>query len=530
MKNQPYSIFEIFTALFFITVPLLFGLYSITLGQDINWDLLNYHLYSPYAYLNGRMHLDLSPAGQQSYFNPLLDLVYFVANSALSPKFVGFLIGLIQGISYVFIYNIANQVLGKGRNWDALFLGLAGLLSVGFLSEVGTTFHDSLIGVLTLASLWLSISAIERIERDQPSFKALISISGILMGVACGLKLVFVIYALALFVGLLLVPFPWSVRFKLALPFGVFAFAGLLLTGGFWFYKVWGEFGNPLFPQFNDIFHGALVSSEPIRDIRFLPKTFYDKLFYPAIFTIDPIRVGELQFRQVSWIFGYVALIALGFACLFRSNRSESYPKLSAPVILLVCYFGIAYFLWLNIFGVYRYIIPIEVLIPVLIFIAIDYFFKPGMPRWVPIVFLSFITLANLKGAPDWGRSNWADKLYRVESSVLTNSPNPAVLYLVGQPLAWIIPALQIKTPFVQLAPNMPVTEVYWKKAKELARGRSGKQYAIFESSSSDLASRAIIGLKKLGLAVDENTCDHLITYLGSTRYEYRYCEVKAQF
>lgn len=373
------------------------------------------------------------------------------------------------------------------------------------------------------------MSAIGCIDSDQRRSTALISMSGALIGVACGLKLVFAIYALALFLGLLLVPFRWNARFKLAFLFGVCAFAGLLLTGGYWSYKMWVEFGNPLFPQFNTIFHGELSSFETIGDIRFLPKNLYEKLFYPAIFTNDPLRVGEFHYRQVSWIFGYVALLALGSAGLFRPNRVEPDRKLSPQVVLLVSYFGIGYFLWLNIFGIYRYLIPIEVLIPLLLFISIDHFFKLNVPRWGAVVFLSLITLSNLKGAPDWGRSNWADKLYRVESSVLTASPVPAAVYLVGQPLGWIIPALEINTPFIQLAPNMSITDAYWKKAKDLVEGRSGKQFMIFESTSPDLASRASIGLAKLGLAQDETACHRLVGYLGTARYEYRFCEVKQQ-
>jgi hypothetical protein len=529
MKQQKYSLWKVCTSACLVIVPVLFGLYSIKLGQDISWDLLNHHLYNPYAYLHDRIHLDLAPAGLQTYFNPLLDLAYFTAISALSPKLVGFLIGLAQGISFTFIYKIAGQVLGERRNGYALFLGLAGVLSVGFLSEVGTAFHDSLVGVLTLASLWFSMLTIGCIDGDQRKSAALISMSGALIGVACGLKLVCAIYALALFLAMFFVPFPWNTRFKLALLFAVCAFAGLLLTGGYWFYKMWREFGNPLFPLFNNIFHGELARFESMRDTRFLPKNFYEKLFYPALFTVEPHRVSELPFKQVSWIFGYVALLALGSAGLFRASNVEPDRKLSSQVVLLVSYFGLVYVLWLNLFGIYRYAIAIEVLIPLVLFIAIDHFLKLNVPRWGAVVFISFITFANLKGIPDFGHSNWSDKLYRVESSILTALPEPVAIYLVGQPLAWLIPALDINTPFIQLAPNMSVSEAYWKKARELVGGRSGKQFVIFESTSPDLASRASIGLAKLGLAQDETACHRLVGYFGTARYEYRFCEVKQQ-
>jgi len=48
-----------------LLVPLAFGLYAVKLGQDTNWDLLNYHLYNPFAYLNDRLSLDLALAGLQ---------------------------------------------------------------------------------------------------------------------------------------------------------------------------------------------------------------------------------------------------------------------------------------------------------------------------------------------------------------------------------------------------------------------------------------------------------------------------------
>ena len=51
---------------------------SVLMGQDANWDLRNYHLYNPFALLHGRLWRDLMPAGPQSYFNPLLDVPYYV--------------------------------------------------------------------------------------------------------------------------------------------------------------------------------------------------------------------------------------------------------------------------------------------------------------------------------------------------------------------------------------------------------------------------------------------------------------------
>lgn len=515
----------IFIFIYLLSVPMIFGIYSIRLGQDINWDLQNYHLYNAYSYLNNRIHFDLAPAGLQSYFNPLLDVIYWHTIAALGPKATGFLIAFIQGISIVFIYMIATRILG-GRGLYSIFIATAGVLSVGFLSEIGTTLHDSLIGLLTLISLWLGVLAIEDINEKQFSLP-LIAAAGILIGFACGLKLVFCMYALAMFLAIFLVPLPLYCRVRLGLVFGFSSFSGLAIFGGFWLYKMWVEFGNPVFPQFNNIFQGELAALEPLRDIRFLPRNIYEKFIYPFIFTSNPLRVGELKYEQVNWIFGYISLLALAAYGLFQALKVVESIKLKPSAIFLISYIGISYIVWLNLFGIYRYLIPIEVLIPLLIFLCIDYFLSPSIPRWTIVILLSLCTFANLRGVPDWWHSNWSKTLYRIDSSILNSEPKPAAIYLVGQPLGWLVPALDIDTPFIQLAPNMHVSPAYWSKANNILGQRAGKQYAVFESFSPTLVSKSNKTLAKLGLTLDESSCSDLVAYLGTQKYVYRLCEVK---
>ena len=132
-----------------LLVALAFGFLSLSLGQDRNWDLLNYHLYNPYAFLNDRTEFDLAPAGAQTFFSPMLDVIYFSAISLMSPRLVGFLLGFLQGLNFFLLYIIAGVVLRQHAQRDifSLFLALGGVLTVGFLAEVGSTMHDSLVGL-----------------------------------------------------------------------------------------------------------------------------------------------------------------------------------------------------------------------------------------------------------------------------------------------------------------------------------------------------------------------------------------------
>ncbi len=59
--------------------PVLFGLSILWLGQDISWDLRNYHYYNPFAFLNGRMGHDVAVAHVATYYNPLIYIPFYWA-------------------------------------------------------------------------------------------------------------------------------------------------------------------------------------------------------------------------------------------------------------------------------------------------------------------------------------------------------------------------------------------------------------------------------------------------------------------
>ncbi len=75
-------------------------MYSIWLGIDVNFDLLNYHLYNPYAFLNGKIGQDLFTAGVHSTLNPLPDLYFYWVFFTFfnSTKWIGFFMGLSYGV------------------------------------------------------------------------------------------------------------------------------------------------------------------------------------------------------------------------------------------------------------------------------------------------------------------------------------------------------------------------------------------------------------------------------------------------
>src|SRR5450755_4444839 len=60
-----------------------------SLGQDVNWDLRNYHFYNAWAFIHDRLGWDLAPAQLQTFHNPLLDLpFYWMVAAGWHPRLI----------------------------------------------------------------------------------------------------------------------------------------------------------------------------------------------------------------------------------------------------------------------------------------------------------------------------------------------------------------------------------------------------------------------------------------------------------
>ena len=163
-------------------IPLAAGLYVISIGQDTNWDLRNYHFYNPFAYLTSRMGHDVAVSHVATYYNPLMYIPFYYAVTALPPKAVGFILGLIPGFNILFLYAIARRVIDLGRPaqtaWFCLAVALLGLLGQNSLAEIGTSYADNIMSLPVLAGVWLLVRC---------GVRAQAAVCGLLRGVVRGL-------------------------------------------------------------------------------------------------------------------------------------------------------------------------------------------------------------------------------------------------------------------------------------------------------------------------------------------------------
>ncbi|MYM92044.1 DUF2029 domain-containing protein, partial [Rugamonas sp. FT82W] len=348
-------------------LPLLFGLLSLLLGQDDNWDLRNYHLYNPFALLNGKLNVDLAPGQWQSYFNPTLDLVYYGLLRALPAPLAGFAMGVLHGLNVLLVLAIARRLLPASGRRLPLLLALAGCMGCAFFSQLGNSMGDNLTALSVLGALALALRHWDTLARVNGRGLALALLAGLVMGAGTGLKLTNATYALALCAALLVLPGGWWRALARAFVFGVGVLSGIALTAGHWFWRMWLEFGNPLYPQFNDIFHAPLAAPLGIVDTHWLPQGWTEKLLWPVIFALHPERVTEIRMRLLLWPLLYVGFIVLAVAALraWRRPRAAAAPApLSPQARFLLAFFVLAYLGWQALFSIYRYLVPLELLAP----------------------------------------------------------------------------------------------------------------------------------------------------------------------
>ena len=174
-----FSCFTVKNIALFLFFICLGGGISLFLGQDVCFDLQNYHLYIPYAFLHGRMGTDIIPAGAlHTFFNPLLDvpsfLLFFYLNNW--PLLTGFLMGGIYGLFLFVLWKTLGFFFGGDtREEKCLRVAVLCLAGTGIasLSQIGRFTNEVQTAVIGMIACWfLCKSAFEEHSGVKYAFAA----------------------------------------------------------------------------------------------------------------------------------------------------------------------------------------------------------------------------------------------------------------------------------------------------------------------------------------------------------------------
>jgi hypothetical protein len=471
-----------------VSAVVLCGLWSMLRGQDANWDLRNYHLYNGYAALHGRLGVDLAAAQMQSYFNPALDIVQYALMTGLPAPLAAFVFGAWHGLLFALVAAIGWRVLADDprRAVRVPLLALAGLFTGAFLSELGNTMADNTTAVPVLGAMALVLSAQAR-ARDGQGAALRWLLAGVLIGLAVAFKLTNAVYAVALGLAALADGGHPRARVAGAAIMTVAALASFAVVGGPWFLRVWQQFGNPLFPQFNAWFQSPLALPVSVADTRWLPKDLREWLTWPLLLSLHPRRVSDVGLAQFGWgVLYLMALIGIAWR-LLRRVPADTQRMLPAARTLLV-YFVVAYVLWQAIFSIHRYLVAIEVLLPLLLWWAWPRLLGPASLRLrVPVMVL--LALYAWHGTGEWGHAAWRRPAFAVEAPAMPAPRDSAVVLVGGEPQAWRIPFLPPEAVYLSFASNFPASPAYVDAARRILAGRP-QRYAMLHATGDRDAER----------------------------------------
>ena len=496
-----------------LIVPLCFGLISLLLGADRSYDLLNYHIYDAFAFLHGRIDLDLAPAGFQSYFNPLLDLLYYSMAVHWPGWLTGFTMGLLHGLNFVLLLGIARRALpdlpDEDRNRLPLLLALAGCLTSNFLSELGNSMGDNTTALLELAALYTVLAGWERLREGNRRAVGVVLLAGALAGVGAGLKLTNGSYALALCAGLLVLPCrPWQ-RIKLSSLFAAGVLVGIALSG-YWYFFLWRHFGNPLFPQYSVIFPNELTRPVGTIDTHWTPKGIAATLSWPFLFSLDSLRVGQIHLRQILWPLLYVLFLLWGVLRLFRRLRPGVDDDRRQLYVLV--YVGVGFVLWMKVFGVFRYLVPVELTGPLAVFLVLRRCFEYPLARRIAAWSLAAATLVVVVGGTStWGHEPWKDPMFSAEIPPLEDPSATTVMVMGGDtPYAWLVTQFPQEVAFLGLRPAFPDSKAFRARMHSIPATRGGPIYAVLKAefpSRADTIARQNDWARSFGLEDGQRGC-----------------------
>ena len=428
-------------------------------GKDVNWDLLNYHLYIAHAWEHTKYLTDFMGAGPNSYFNPLGYLpFYWMVMAGWHSLAIGLLMGAFHGLGLIILWAICEQFLFRGQAHARLLSTVSVLLAASspvFAGVVGGTFLEPTLTVFVFASLWLTGLGC---ERGAPGKSLLLILGGgLLMGLATGLKLTNIVFVTAMGLSLL---FVMGMRFKaLVTPtvFSIGVIVGYLMVNGWWAYQLYQEFGNPFFPFFNEIFQSPDFSAAKLDHDRF-------KLASPLDVLTLPFRMAYFH----SWIyvennapdirpallvvFG-VALAAKTLIAKARENGSVTIRKNPARNMVFA-FFACSTALWLWTTGNGRYALPILMLVGPLLTLTI--YKTTANVKHTSILVSAVLVLqllhAGSAGNPRWTSTEWTPLWFKsTMPSRLKDNPHAYLSLGTSRSNSVVAPFLHPKSTFVSL-------------------------------------------------------------------------------
>jgi hypothetical protein len=507
-------------------IPLLSGFASLYLGKDINWDLLNYHYYNAYAFLNHRMDFDIAPAQLQTFINPIADIPFYWMIKSFPAWVSGFVIGFIHGLNlslvFMIFWKLSKNINLRQKILAGLCLVIVSGIAPGFISELGNTMHDNLTSVFVLGAVYLLLSALDKVNDDHPKVSwRYIGAAGLIMGIGVGIKPSIVIFALSSALIFTLLQPLWRNKLTSLFIYGATGMTGGLLSAGFWWWEMWQRFRNPFFPFYNHIFKSPYFTATEVNWSTFLPEHLWEYFIWPLIFTFNGSRVNQFNFFDIRFALLYILFLVWIVVFLTGKIRTPSYENnrtfnLNLGTSLLL-FFILSYILWIRESATYRFLIPLELLTPLCFLILLDRLIPSHKTQTILAVSAAVLTVLLFKPF-NWGRLEWSDSYFTVDLTNFDISRDTLVVMLGRSPMSYVIPEFPPYFRFIRPESNLFTflssdgkvksrddQQIFIVTIKDLLEQQSGSFYILYNKEEPNIKTTE--SLLRLGITPNIEEC-----------------------
>jgi hypothetical protein len=507
-------------SIFWLPFWLIFGaILSATQKYDFNWDFTNYHLYNPWRLLDGRNYAIYTPlATINSFFNPLIDVPLYL----LIKYFNNYptMIYAIQGLWFgglIFVFQKITLLFFKDKSYRNIFCILltmaVAITGQATLKQAGASTNEVPIAMLILIGVYHILKL--QLYPDKQKISAFF-ISGLVMGLALGLKQTCLPYAFA--VGFTLILFYKNLRqpYKFIGAFISGGFIGCITVYGYFLYDNFVNYGNPFMPFLNEYFKSEYFDVYNFQDRRFMPK-LNEFLYYPYLWEN---RAAEINFTDkrgaifytLSWIF---AIYAIGYYLL----KHRKAPFFNSRLNSFTCvYMLISYLLWSALFSIFRYLIPLEMFFAIFIVktcnaLLFRYYNKYTIVLQLVITELLFYTLLSVPHGANWGQMGYSKrhKFTDIQQLIL---PENTLIKFYNIPIGALAPLIAWNNPhfkaviFVDEASGMHTDFTEHRKFAELRQRainiHTGPVIYIFTGWTINYINRKIFLLQNKAEEADQ--------------------------
>jgi hypothetical protein len=485
-------------------------------GIDQNWDLLNYHYFSGYSLLHWRYTTDIAASGIQSFQSPISNILAYVSLSAVKFPLSSWIIAVFQLVSVPILVLIARQVgagLGyKEVSWPEVTAILLCFLAPLWWSELGTTFADAIIGVLVLLGVYWCLKYISANEKRH----RVVFLAGLFLGLATGVKLTGATFAIAAVISMFAIMFSEKQSGNYLGPTWLVVGIALgFMSCAWWNAYLWVNWGSPLFPFYNAVFESPFFDSYNWRDLRWRFGSFgeFVRFVYDAAFVTG--KTAEIPFADARYL---IISILVPISIFYRYVMTE---KLTVVIAFFMTFVAISFSLWAVLFAYQRYLIPLELMFGLVIWILCRLILKKESLVLALLVGVFFISAIQLK-VPDWGHRIPTEK--QVNAFDLEVPPSvsnsPARYLVVGSPIGYILPFLHPDSQFFGLGVSKQIDKLIENKVS----GQSALPLRILARESDGVDFWTVFS--RFGLSPEQAgiACQHFRSALDW----YIVCEVGA--